>query len=501
MELRSKELLHIQDEQASILNTTFMEQRAMSSQLQRLATANKLMSEQVKILQNNTQEVVETTSWFGQVTLLESRLRVVHAVLAQLRGYMARFLSGWQAAAQHLLSPALLPADEFRTTLGQIRNNLPPGLDLLVTPTEDHMGSHYASCRVTVVNIPQGLMLYIDIPLVVPGRSFTLLRAMPLPVPTSEREVFSYIQPDFPYLAISRNHEFYLKMDRDDLATCRDGVVRLCNPQHALQRAGDAVATDCLISLFRGDGGHSKAACDVRLARNPAPVYHRTPGTTTWLYSLSEPEVLIPHCLGASPKTPAPQTLHGQGSLTLPPGCSATVKGALLSSPAHFQSAYAGAAQPFILPSLPDDAMTNISLGLADLPKATFTQIDQLLNTTWGMDAQTAGHTGIRLQAVRDKIEEIKKDDAQAALETLHLAGSLSTGTLLFLLVGGVLFYCYCCPRGAPQCTAAPQQWLPLPQAPPTQYFPSPAPAVHYFREPASLRHTLERETPFQGVA
>ncbi len=80
-------------------------------------------------------------------------------------------------------------------------------------------------------------MLFVDLPVTRPGMAFHLYRAIPLPVAVGTEGVYALITPEVPYLAISLDQKHAIRMDQEDLDGCREGVVRVCNPQHPIRYA------------------------------------------------------------------------------------------------------------------------------------------------------------------------------------------------------------------------------------------------------------------------
>lgn len=107
----------------------------------------------------------------------------------------------------------------------------------------------------------------------------------------------------------------------------------------------------------------------------------------------------------------------------------ASVRGAVLTAPAHHQSAFEGQSELFVFPRLPDVMIRNYTIGLQRLQGGAARQVDQLLNTTLGGNPLTSSSIGVQLQYLHRHTENYKEVASTQEVQRLHLTGSLSTGS------------------------------------------------------------------------
>jgi hypothetical protein len=158
---------------------------------------------------------------------------------------------------QHRLSRDIVKEGELGTIIDKIASRAgEKGFSLVIENEADVF-----QCEASYTTTPDGINIYVHIPIARDGDVMDLYRHTPLPMKVSER-TFVKVHPKHDVLAISRDLTTFKNMDRVDIADCHHvSDVFLCEGVNTKERVREDTEDLCLYNLFRREFEHIETKC------------------------------------------------------------------------------------------------------------------------------------------------------------------------------------------------------------------------------------------------
>ncbi|XP_034235756.1 uncharacterized protein LOC117642060 [Thrips palmi] len=362
-------------------------------------------------------------------------MRLVHAVIAQLRSEVKAFLTAYEfASIDGALSPAFIDASTFADLLKQLSNTLPLGLQLPVPAEPGKVEFYYRTARVTPVITAETLDLNIHIPLVLTTRKFRLYEAAAWPFKINESDLFVVYKPEAKYIAVGADLKSHILLNEADLQLCQSPDTPVCHPSVPFH-----TKPTCMFALLMSDEKEVARLCEPSFIKNPKPRFTSYRGGHTWAFSLPRPtKISLSDAQGRgllSNLTKLPRT----GLLHIPPFTSAEVDGLLLFSGSSFVSQ---------LDFDDDVVIPDVSVPVPEafaLNTTNRQRIMQAINQLFNTSTQLGIEQGYRLAEIQKALNLPIWDRWTDYLDTYSIVGSVLTVVLLLVIT--VWLYWKCCRR------------------------------------------------------
>lgn len=320
LSVRQKEVVHLLEHQASVVNESLSESRKNTLMVKELADrytrAGKMISKLSSTVADNAALEEIRLELMMQI---EETFDAIVVTLNWLIQYADDLEVGMATLAGQRLPPQFFPPYLLEKVLETIVRNLPKGWALATTL---HPGSAlwsvYRSAKVSVAETASGLMMFIRIPVFEQLHRFTLYRIFSLPEPTSmgQRGIIYANLPN--YLAASADRDTYIELSTDEAASCVSTNVPFCHFHAPIGRR--LVKSSCSLAIFLNDAEKEAKLCKRRFVdwRGTEAVYL---GQRRWAVSSVSPQDVVITC----PSDDSSHTLRVPriGIFEIPPTCSA----------------------------------------------------------------------------------------------------------------------------------------------------------------------------------
>jgi len=268
------------------------------------------------------------------------------------------------------------------------------------------------------------LVFIIRFPLVY-SVNFTLYHLISLPVNRDNNSTITFIKPDDPYLAISKNYEKYIGFNEVDMQNCRQTTdFVLCEGNKNIYNRHER--TMCDIQLIMKPEKVPEN-CAVQYKNQSEDVFKKLKYKNSWLYSTKLSQLIIDCEKEINPLT---VEVRGIGLLSLREDCKGITSNSVL---------------------VPSKKI--ISLNYVDIfPNAELPLNMSMINKTITNKAEThlgrLNHTEVKplneVVRIIDKINknlEVEQDDS--TMYILHFIYSyMSTIKFTLIILGGLIMYC-----------------------------------------------------------
>ncbi|XP_063920701.1 uncharacterized protein LOC135135549 [Zophobas morio] len=276
---------------------------------------------------NNFSKVVSKK--LNQVTVVEdiiTHLNLLTQLITELNEEYDVLISSILFAKQNVLHPSIINPKELQTQLASI--TLRSSLQFPI-PIDDYRSlyKYFSLCQVSVLFDGDNLIFVIQIPLV-HEQTFILYKLIPLPIPTVEKNIFSYIDPQNTYLlmSVTKTHYGHLK----DISAClKLSESEWMCPQPVIYLTSQRPVCD--VRLRTENLNFIPDDCSTKTMKAEVEIWH-TLRSNQWLYVLSS---VTPATISCDPKDDQIIDINFQGTgiFTLRPKCKCyTMSTSLIAS-------------------------------------------------------------------------------------------------------------------------------------------------------------------------
>ena len=251
-------------------------------------------------------------------------IRDMEMAIVQARQNLMQLQESLDMTALGKLSSTLVPPHNLTKMLAEIATRIPEGTSMIAPPIIENAWIYYQISTVHACATPEGIRLFIDIPLKGNDRYFEVYRPYSLPYFQKNINAFVSIRvPEGTYLAISTDRQSYAVLTHEDLNKCQSGYYTICPADFVIL---DAQAKHCLIALYTGKDDVVQQKCQRTIEdKNFDPIWVRSAGTSFWIYSLSARTRVTKKCKAHGPTVDFQPTttleLAGTGVLNLSYNC------------------------------------------------------------------------------------------------------------------------------------------------------------------------------------
>lgn len=194
--------------EATIINITFdLTQSNKRPITNRLGAAKELTEEFARLeitMKKRVDQLMIRLKILEYNICVRTPLRTLEAMLVTIENEVMQTTLGVKQAANHKLSLHFINAKEMLEILTNIQPHLQDGLGYVTSLHRQYVYKLYQVVHVRMATRKGILQTYAQIPLVLRDRNFHLYRVRPLQTRVGP-EIFMFIQPDTPYLAITED--------------------------------------------------------------------------------------------------------------------------------------------------------------------------------------------------------------------------------------------------------------------------------------------------------
>ncbi|MCG8046532.1 MAG: envelope fusion protein [Candidatus Thiodiazotropha endolucinida] len=350
------DILHILEEQMSILNVTKVQVNENRMALLDLVKCVNLLDARLRALTETIQkrfEKVETfINVYAQMDLIISGIK--DAIL-RANFYLENLRLELNMLSLNHLSPSLITPQNLKQLLLAIKTKLPFSLKLPEDPVTN-IWYFYRTLICKAVLDKDKLLVIINLPLLDQNGEYEVFRihALPLPwVQTSSGEkipnLVATYEVQYTGLLINKERSRYALLDADEVQACTNAVMRYCTPRNAVLPVN--LHQHCALALFLKDDAKVDKYCRKLVTPNAMLPRAKYLFVGQWVIALRESLTFSIVCTenGGQRSTTTQHTKTLEPPLdviTLQPGCSGSSN--LINLPPYYQfEDYVSVKDPF----------------------------------------------------------------------------------------------------------------------------------------------------------
>jgi hypothetical protein len=340
---------HINEVQATLLQTLHNDNAAQDVFLDKLTSAtNNLMTNLARLRKDfdstAKREEFERRAMF---TLL-ANIEIVRDTIDRADNMIQDLLIDVSAIAAGKIPPHLLPPDLLVEGLQAVSKVLPNGNTLLSPTSSGVLWDYYHLTIVNSIVLQDGLRLFIDLPIIVPRSTFDLYNIIPFPTQIPSTNNFTIIEIMYPFLALSKDHDYYVPLTPTEIEACHPIPSPVCIQQFPIWKATGA--TSCELSIVLRDDQAIAENCKMSVINTSDSklvfLYENF-----WAYFFPYATTVRFNCNGNVPN-PAPMSLIGSGTLIVPTHCTAQSKNFFIRAGIRGNSSISSKRPTILLPPL-----------------------------------------------------------------------------------------------------------------------------------------------------
>lgn len=292
---------------------------------------------------DNQETIIKTQNYLEQLQELSSKkietiseqmdchfkvlgaLQIVDLVCKDLDNFVDSLNVGVDSMRHGSLSTLLLAPDDLMKYLRDITRFLKNGSTLPLVVTEDSIHEYYTLIRVQAWLVNGHILrFFLNVPLKQSERVFTMYEVLPVPTKTQgtvDSCVYSFVQPQVDFLAISSDEQRFIPMSQRQVDNCKGESIKVCLGPNLVNNVVAGQET-CELAYYR-NVEPPRDTCDVRLAYIPTSIWTEVTDTNQWIFVLPREELLTITCPGRDGllEHEGTEWVQGTGLLTLPPRC------------------------------------------------------------------------------------------------------------------------------------------------------------------------------------
>ena len=318
-----KDIAHQVHLQASILNTMHSDQ----------INANNLLvnvshyAYEVGIALRNVQEIINNQSatrenilsainQFDRLTeQITDLILDCHNMLNKLNREINQLLKG------HLPWSIISPS-RFISFLKEICTHIPSDWHVMTPSSSSVLWTYYNKAKIVVIPMRNGLRMFVSVPLLSPRSNFDVFHIIPFPTPAQNTSHHIVALFENPFIAITKDREYYLLQNNADFEFCLDLPSQVCTNRKPILSI--TKSPSCELALWLRDNVMINKMCTFGMSLRSSPALIEIK-PHTWLYHLPQQLDIILHCKQPNLTiTMQTMSLSTSGTLYVPPWCSST---------------------------------------------------------------------------------------------------------------------------------------------------------------------------------
>lgn len=319
-----KEVLHILEQGASILNQTTIDVATNRKALNKLTEFTQSLEEKFASLTKLVlRDLVTFTNIGNDMDLIFQNL---HTTFQNIRENLRNLELHYSLAKSGILAHSLFPPRIFKKTLVYIQDHLPKSLALPFKPEETE--KFYSIAHVGVSRTNNGFVVHIKIPIVQVKNIFQIYQVFREPIPQKfGNKIFavSYITDSSKFLAVSEDKSKFITLDNDEVQIYLRDQLPFCPFRKPIMNTLES--DKCLPALLTQRDSHISQFCEKKVFVNQTDIptaYYM--GNGHWFIITSRPLHVEIFCKNKSLHLESTKkTLTGPiEMLSLDPGCEAS---------------------------------------------------------------------------------------------------------------------------------------------------------------------------------
>lgn len=196
------DMLHIINEQATVLNTTYRMSKNNRKDITKLAKNVLAVENLIEQIAKNS-SLIYDNHWIA-LENIKTTLRVPEIVLLNLKSNIIELFTSLELTKLNKLSPYLISPTKLQNILSAIISKLPENLQLITSIEPKSLFYYYDLVVTRAILDNNNIRIFVEIPLKSRDNSFNLYQVIPLPF--KKNNVSFYIEPELPYFAINKDN-------------------------------------------------------------------------------------------------------------------------------------------------------------------------------------------------------------------------------------------------------------------------------------------------------
>ena len=307
--------------QASILDTLHSEQRIANSLLLNVSH----YTYEVGIALKNVQEVVnnQSASRDNVISAMNQFTRIAEQITdltLDCRNMLNTLTHEINSLLKGRLPWSLVSPDRFISFLKEIGTHIPSDWNAVTPSSTGSLWTYYSKAKIVVLPVLEGLRIFVSVPLLSPRSNFDIFHILPFPTPAPNTSHHIVALFQHPFIAISKDREYYVLHHTIDFNNCLELPIPVCNRRKPLMSI--TTSPSCESALWMRDAVMIDKLCSFGVSLEYLPLLIEIK-PHTWLYHLPHKIDITLHCQQLNQTTTIqPLSLSTTGILYVPPQCS-----------------------------------------------------------------------------------------------------------------------------------------------------------------------------------
>lgn len=362
-------------------------------------------------------------------TMVLRQLSLLNTLISDVREQLDILIESILFTKQNVLHPSVITPKSLKSELEKIK--VGSNLQLPFPPTDYNNVQKYFSVSKLSAFFDGTLLIFtIKIPLVT-EILYNLYHLIPLPSHSPNSNVYSYIDPQYPFLLLSNTRTKYSRMNDPKSCTSTGKGEYLCPGLISYSSAQNPVCETRLIT----DAPQSVPTdCITRTLKANLEIWHPL-DTNTWLFTITKPTAATISCESSSNEI-IDLPLNGTGTISLQQRCQIHTFSTTLTSTSNHSANYTNFFPKFNISS--DDCCVHQDIYLTN--DATKMQPLNLI----GLNLDDLRHTKHRLEQFEETLQSNINKPHFVTHSTWYQSYIMFTAVLIFILLTYVCC-CKCC--------------------------------------------------------
>lgn len=349
LDARQNKIHHINELQATLLQTLHNDNIAQDALLSKITVATNNLGTILAKLQTDIAEKLDRNDHEARIRFnLLTNIEITRDAIDRANNIVQDLLLDVSFIAAGKIPPHLLPPDLLLEGLQAISNVLPHDYSLLSPIASGTLWDYYNVVKVQSIVLNEGLRLFINLPIIVPRSTFDVFNIISFPTQIPDTDNFTVTRITQPFIALSRDHDYYVPLTAEDLHNCHRLPTPTCIQHLPVWTVSDSDV--CELSIVLKDQESILHNCNMFIVHSPKPkllfLYERH-----WAYFFPRPLTIRFNCQKGTSQPP-PLTLCGSGTLVLPLHCSANSKYFFLRAEIRGNSSLESVQPSVLVPTL-----------------------------------------------------------------------------------------------------------------------------------------------------
>lgn len=362
-------------------------------------------------------------------TLVLRQLTLLNTLISEVREQLDVLIESILFTKENILHPSVITPKSLKTELEKIRIN--SNLQLPFSPHNyNNVQKYFSVCQLSAFYDGEILIFSIKIPLVT-EILYNFYNLIPLPSHLVNTNVYSYIDPEFPFLIMSNTRTKYSRLRNQDPCISTGQGEFLCRGIIAYSSAQNPV---CETRLITEAALSVPQDCTTRTLKANFEIWHPL-STNSWLFTITNPTAATISCDGSTNNI-MDLPINGSGIITLQQRCQIHTFSTTLYSTSNHSANFTNFFPNF-----------NISMDDCCVYQYNYLKEDsspmKTLNLI-GLNLDDLRHTKHKLEQFEDTLQS-NVNKPHFLTHSVWYQSYIMFTILLIFIVLSYLFCCKCC--------------------------------------------------------